>query len=442
MQPRARRTPALAAALSLVTLVAVDRAASAAAADWPQWRGPNRDGRSADSGLLAEWKDGGPPLAWRASGLGSGFSSLSLAGGRIYTMGDIGETQYVLALDADGGKLLWKTAVGPAWQDEYGGPRSTPTSDGDRLYALSTEGELVCLQASSGERVWSRSLPRDFGGGMMEIEGTHWKFAESPLVDGNRVIVSPGTRAAALVALDKATGKEIWRAAIPDLGGKGADGAGYSSVVVSHGAGVKQYVQILGRGAVGVEAATGRFLWGYNKIANHVANIPTPLVDGDHVFVSTGYQTGAALLKLAKSGDGVAAQEIYFLPPEIFQNHHGNMVLHQGHVYAGTGHNKGFPISVQLADGKVVWGPVRNAGKGSAAVTFADGRLYMRYQDGLMVLAEATPEAYREKGSFPIPEVKHPSWSHPVVAGGKLYLREQDHLFCYDVAAASRQAAR
>jgi outer membrane protein assembly factor BamB len=249
------------------------------------------------------------------------------------------------------------------------------------------------------------------------------------------VIVTPGARDAGLVALHPATGEEIWRTRLPEVGPKGKDGAAYSSIVVSHGAGVEQYVQILGRGAVGVEAATGRFLWGYNRIANDVANIPTPLVEGDRVFVSTGYGTGAALLRLVKKDGGVAAEEVYFLPGDTFQNHHGNMVLHGGHVYAGSGHNKGFPISVQLADGAIAWGPERNRGQGSAAVTFADGRLYLRYQNGLMVLAEATPAGYRERGSFQIPEVAHPSWSHPVVAGGKLYLREQDHLFAYDLTA-------
>ncbi len=430
------QTPSRNAVLaSLTVAVAFSLLATAAhAADWPQWRGPHRDGKSAETGLLPAWTDGGPPLAWRTSGLGGGFSSLAVVGERIYTMGDVGPTQYVVALDRKDGKVLWRTAVGTAWVDEYGGPRATPTVDGERLYALSTEGELVCLRTKDGEKVWSRSLPREFGGRMMKIQGTDWKFAESPLVDGDRVVVTPGARDAALVALDKATGKEIWRAKIPALGEKGADGAAYSSIVVSHGAGVRQYVQILGRGAVGVEAATGRFLWGYNRIANDVANIPTPLVEGDRVFVSTGYGSGAALLELAKSDGGVAAREVYFLPGETFQNHHGNMVLHAGHVYAGSGHNKGFPISVQLADGAIAWGPERNAGQGSAAVTFADGRLYLRYQNGLMVLVEATPAGYRERGSFRIPEVAHPSWSHPVVAGGKLYLREQDHLFCYDLA--------
>lgn len=435
-----RRKPPQTAILVLLLALAL-LAVPAMAADWPGWRGPERDGKSEESGLLPAWQEGGPPLAWKASGLGGGFSSLAVVGDRIYTMGDLGESQVVLALDRKGGKVLWKTAVGPAWIDGYGGPRATPTVDGDRIYALSTEGELVCLRAGDGGKVWSRSLPRDFGGKMAaNSRGNHWKFAESPLVHGDRVVVTPGARDAALVALDKATGKEIWRAAIPELGEKGIDGAAYSSVVVSNGGGVEQYVQIVGRGAIGVEAATGRYLWGYNRIANEVASIPTPLVDGDRVFVSTGYGTGAALLELQKNGSGVTAREVYFLPGDTFQNHHGNMILHRGHVYAGSGHNKGFPMSVRLADGEIAWGPVRNDGEGSAAVTFADGRLYMRYQNGLMVLVEATPEEYRERGSFPIPGVSQPSWSHPVIAGGKLYLREQDELFVYDVTARPEAA--
>lgn len=436
---RPRSTAAILTALGLAAVLLAASAPLAAAAplaaDWPQWRGPHRDGKSPETGLAGQWPEGGPPLAWRAAGLGAGFSSLAVVGERIYTMGDLGDAQHVLALDRADGKLLWKTAIGPAWEDQMGGPRGTPTVDGGRLYAISTEGELVCLEAASGEIVWRRSLPRDFGGRMMSIRGTDWKFSESPLVDGDRVVVTPGVREAALVALDKATGEEVWRAALPELGEKGDDGAGYSSIVVSEGAGVRQYVQILGRGAVGIEAATGRFLWGYNRIANDVANIPTPVVDGDRVFVSTGYGTGAALLELRRAGDGVEAREVYFLPADTFQNHHGNMILHGGHVYAGTGHNRGFPISVRLADGEPAWGPERNAGSGSAAVAFAAERLYLRYQSGLMVLVEATPEEYRERGSFEIPGVENPSWSHPVIAGGRLYLREQDHLFCYDLAA-------
>jgi len=197
---------------------------------------------------------------------------------------------------------------------------------------------------------------------------------------------------------------------------------------------VRQYVQLLGRGVVGIDAATGKYLWGYNRVANDVANIPTPIVDGSRVFVSTGYGTGAALLEIVAGESGPTVKEVYFLEADTMQNHHGGMILHDGHVYCGTAHNKGFPLCVELATGKVAWGPERNAGKGSAAVAYADGRLYFRYQDGLVVLVEAASDGYHEHGSFLIPEVKHPSWSHPVISGGKLYLREQDRLLCYDVS--------
>ncbi|PYQ18316.1 MAG: polyvinylalcohol dehydrogenase [Acidobacteria bacterium] len=398
--------------------------------DWPGWRGPNRDALSPDKGLLNEWKPSGPPLAWKAAGLGVGFSSVSVAGSRIYTMGDKGGAQQVIALNRADGRILWTARVGPPWSDESGGPRGTPTVDGDLVYAIGTEGDLVCVEAATGKERWRRSLARDLGGEMMSM----WKFSESPLVDGDRLVVTPGSRSAGLVALDKTTGKEIWRAALPDLGTKGRDGAGYSSIVISNAAGVKQYVQLLGRGLVGVRASDGKFLWGYNRIANHVANISTPIVRANWVFASTGYQTGAVLLELQKAGDGIQAKEIYFLEAGTLQNHHGGLVLVGNHLYAGHGHSKGFPICVEFTTGKVAWGgDIRNAGTGSAAVVYADGNLVFRYQNGTVVLIEASPTGYKEKGSFAIPGVKDPSWTHPVVLDGTLYLREQDNLYAYDV---------
>jgi len=376
---------------------------STAAGEWPQWRGPQRDARSTETGLLQQWPDGGPSLLWRSAGLGAGYSSLAVTGGRIFTMGDIGEDQFLIAASDEDGSILC---------------------------------DLLCARVKTGEVVWRRSLAKDFSGKMMFAGDRYdWRFSESPLVDGKRLIVTPGIRGAALVALNKATGEEIWRAAIPDLGKSGLDGAGYASAVVSEAAGIRQYVQLLGRGLVGIEAETGRFLWGYNRIANHVANIPTPIVSGEFVFASSGYGAGAVLLKLEKQGEGVRAREVYFLGADTMQNHHGGMVLHDGHVYSGTGLNKGFPLCVELGSGKVRWGPVRNAGRASAAPIYADARLYLRYQSGLMLLIEATPEAYREKGSFMIPDVKKESWSHPVIVNGRLYLREQDHLLVYDIAA-------
>jgi outer membrane protein assembly factor BamB len=410
-------------------------AAAAARGDWPQWHGPKRDNVSTETGLSRQWGPNGPALAWQASGLGLGFSSLAITNGRIFTMGDHGAEQFIEALDAQTGKMLWKTKVGPSHEDEYGGPRSTPTVDGALLYAVGTEGDLVCLDTATGKEVWRRSLPKDFGGRMM----SDWKFSESPLVDGDRVIVTPGAREATLVALDKKTGKEVWRTATPDLGPGGRDGAAYSSVVISNGAGVKQYVQLLGRGVIGVRASDGKFLWNYNRVANQVANIATPLVSGDYVFASTGYQTGAALLKLAKSGDGVTATEAYWLDGKTFQNHHGGYVLVGQHIYGGHGHRRGAPICIDLASGKVVWGGegTRNEGTGSAAVTTADNLLYFRYEDGTMMLIEATPEGYKPKGNFKIPGVSRPSWAHPVVLDGKLYLREDDKLLVYNVAQSS-----
>lgn len=410
--------------------------------DWPQWRGPNRDGRSAETGLLSSWPDGGPPLAWQATGVGNGYSSVAVVGDRVYTLGDIGEDQFALAIEVGTGKTLWKQRVGPGWEDQYLGSRSTPTVDGEHVYVLSTEGELHCLEAATGKPVWKRDLRREFDARLMQAMGQYdWKFSESPLVDGTRVVVTPGGAKTAMVALDKATGEELWRAALPaDFETPGVAGAGYSSAVVAQSRGVRQYVQMVGEGLISVDAISGNFLWGYSRVANKIANIATPLVAGNRVFASTGYQTGAALVEVETREGGLAAKEVYFLPSEVFQNHHGGMILDEGHVYTGTGHNKGFPLAVKLDDGKVVWGPIRTQGKGSAAIAYADDHLYLRYQNGLMVLAEATPEEYREKGSFMIPKVEHESWSHPVIAHGHLFLKEQDTLYVYDLRAKEAEA--
>lgn len=398
--------------------------------NWPQWRGPNRDGISTDTGLMQTWPEGGPRKLFTAGGMGGGFSSLAITAGRIYTMGDRRDGQYALAFNEADGTPLWATRIGETHEDEYGGPRGTPTVDGDSVYVLSSDGTLVAIDAASGRHKWSKSLTRDYS-----APTPTWLFAESPLVDGPNVLVSPGSRRAAMVAIDKATGKEMWRTTQPSFGNSGVEGPDYSSIVISNGGGVKQYVRLAGRGVIGVRASDGQFLWGYNRVANGTANISTPLVTGNFVFASSGYQTGAALLELMAAPQGrVTMNEKYFLEGRTFQNHHGGMVLLGNHVYAGHGHRLGFPMCIDLASGKVVWGGnFRNDGAGSAAVTAADGHLYFRYENGVMMLIEATPTAYREKGKFQIPGVRHPSWSHPVVTGGRMYLREQDALHVYDV---------
>ena len=339
----------VAAACCTATRAADKRPASTDphAGQWTQWRGPQRDGHSDEAGLLQRWPEGGPKLVWKAGNLGRGFSSLSVAGNQIFTMGDRDDGEYVIALARDSGRELWSTRISDVWApDGYAGPRCTPTIDGNRLYALGPHGDLVCLRTKDGKEIWHRSMQRDFGGRMH----SGWGYSESLLVDGDKLVCTPGGADAAIVALDKKNGREIWRAAIPNLGDQGGDGAGYSSIVVGTGGGIRQYVQLMGRGAVGVDARTGKFLWGYNRVANRTANIPTPLVDGDYVFVSSGYQTGAALLKLVPEADGVRAEEVYFLDGKEFQNHHGGMIMLGDYVYAGHGHNRGCADLPELED--------------------------------------------------------------------------------------------
>ncbi|MCC7185047.1 MAG: PQQ-like beta-propeller repeat protein [Acidobacteria bacterium] len=403
---------------------------SSAGGHWPQWRGPLRNGISADTGLLQSWPQGGPRQLFAAKGMGGGFSSVAVTGGRIYTMGDRRDGQYVLAFNEADGAPIWATRVGTTHVDQYGGPRATPTVDGDAVFAVSSDGNVVALDAATGKQRWRRSLPGDFG-----APTPTWLFAESPLVDGGRVIVTPGARQAAMVALDKTTGRDIWRAMMPNIGRAGVEGPDYSSVVVATVGGVKQYVRLVGRGVISVRAEDGWFLWGYNRVANGTANIPTPIIKDNLIFTSTGYQTGAALLELSPAPENrTSMRERYFLDGRDFQNHHGGMIEIGGVIYAGHGHNRGTPIAINMADGKTLWGGnMRNAGEGSAAITAADGHLYFRYQNGVMMLIEASPTGYREKGWFDIPDVRNPSWSHPVVTGGRLYLREQDVLHVYDV---------
>lgn len=420
-------------ATSLMTVIALSFAGSADA-DWPQFRGQNRDAQSAERGLLQQWPEGGPRLDWQVNGLGRGFSSVSIQNGRLFTMGDLGRDQFVIALSLDRKAIEWKTRIGAAWtEDQYDGARGTPTADGAMVYALGTEGDLVALDAATGKVRWKKSLPGDFSGRMM----SGWKWSESPLVDGDRLVVTPGGPESLLVCLDKATGKEIWRTKAGEMGPKGRDGAGYSSIVISNGAGVKQYVQMMGRGVVGVRASDGKFLWSYNRVANDTANISTPIVSGDFVFSATGYQTGSGLLKLSKQGDSVVATEQYFLDGKTFQNHHGGMVLVDGHVYGGQGHRMGLPICVELATGRKVWGgDIRNAGKGSAAIAYADSHLIFRYENGLVILIEATPAGYKEKGQFEIPDASPLNWPYPAIANGKLFLRDQNRLLVYEIKAA------
>ena len=396
-----------------------------AAAAWPQWRGPHRDGVSVEKGLLQQWPGDGPPLAWKVSGLGEGFATVAIADGKIYTMGKRKNAVYLLALDGADGHELWATQVGGQMGDA---PSSTPTVDGDRVYTVGPHGDLISVEVAKGKKVWQKNFVKDFGGAIPQ-----WKYCESPLVDGDKLICTPGGPKATMVALDKKTGKPGWRCAVP--GGAG-NGSGYSSIVISEGAGVKQYVQLMGEGTgcIGVDAKSGKLLWKYPRVANGTASIPTPIVYGDYVFCSSGYGTGSALLKLSPAGKGVKSEEVYFMNGNEFQNHHGGLVMVGDYIFGGHGHNTGFPICVEWKTGKIVWGgKQRGPGQESAAVVYADGQMYFRYQNGVMALIAASPEGYKLNGQFQIPQVSSPSWAHPVIANGQLYLREQDNLFVYNV---------
>jgi outer membrane protein assembly factor BamB len=403
---------------------------ASSSSDWPRWRGVNLDGISKERGLLRSWPEGGPPLVWQIEGLGTGFASVSVADGKIYTMGRWKNTEHLIALNAADGSRLWATPVGPGQNQR--GSNCTPTVDGDLVYAISIEGDLICARTDNGQPVWNKNFARDFGGRMM----SGWGFSESPLVDGPLLICTPGGPGAVLAAMDKLSGKVRWTTPMPYGGNQGQDGAGYSSIVVSHAGGVKQYVQLVGRGLIGVQASNGQLLWRYERIANGTANIPTPVVFDDFVFCSTGYGTGSALLRIVKGGGRVQVQEQYFLSADRLQNHHGGMILLDGHLYCGHGHNNGFPVCLDVRSGRPAWGgDLRGPGTGSAAIAYADGQLYFRYQNGIMALVEASPQGYQLNGSFRLPSVRAESWPQPVIANGRLYLRDQEVLMCYDVRA-------
>ena len=388
----------------------------AAAADWPQFRGPKRDDVSQETGLLKSWPKDGPKLVWRVKGLGHGYSTVSVVGDRIYTLGNFDRVSKILALSRDDGKIVWKADVGRSG----GNLGCTPTVDGDRVYALGQEGDLVCVGTSDGQQIWHRDLLKEFN-------GSHggWNYCESPLVDGDRLIVTPGGKDATMVALDKKTGETIWKCAIPVKSSQ----AGYSSIVIAEVGGVKQYVQLLNGGLVGV-STDGKPLWQYEKLGPNTANIPTPVVLGDHVLSVAGYGKGGALLKLTASGSEVKADEVYF--KHELTNKHGGVVVVGDYVYGDTD-DSGHPYCIEVKTGKVKWKRDREGnGDGSAAVTYADGRLYFEYQNGTVALVEASPDAYKETGSLKV-DTDGPAWAHPVVAGGRLYLREGDSLYCFEV---------
>jgi outer membrane protein assembly factor BamB len=400
------------AAVAVVTIWAV----TAFAADWPQFLGQARNGSSAETGLLTQWPAGGPPLVWKIAGLGEGYSDVSVAQGRIFTMGQNGPDEFVVALDAATGKSLWQvTITNQAYSEGHGnGPRGTPTVDGDKLYAEAADGTLVCLEVQTGKKIWGLNFQKDF-----RAAQPHWAYSESPLVEGENLIVTPGAPDATIVALDKNNGKVVWKSPVGDT-------AGYSSPIVAQVGDIRHFIQLTAQGVVGVRASDGKLLWRYDKVANHTANIATPIYRDPYVFVSTEYGVGCALLKLTNEGGTIKATEIYF--NRDMQTKNSTAVLQGNWVY---GFNHTILTAMNLMTGEVAWKDRSVGDKGS--VTLAEGKLYVLGENGNVALVEATPEGYKEISRFTISKSDWPAYPPLVISNGKMFLREEDNLFCYNI---------
>ena len=424
---RSRFEPSRSRVASAVVVLLTLAASTAGAADWPQWRGPDRDGISKETGLLERWPEGGPPLAWKAMGLGAGHSSVSVANGRIYTMGDGPDGSYVHALDENSGKHLWSTKVGRAGgggdtTPNRTGTRCTPTIDGGKLYVLGQYGELACL-TTDGKEAWRADLVKAHGG-----EVNRWAYAESPLVDGDKVICTPGGPRGTMLALDKVTGKPVWQSK------EWTDKAHYSTPTIATIGGVRQYISQTEKSVAGVAADDGRLLWKASRPEGRTAVVPTPIEKDGLVYVAAGYGVGCHAFKVtppAAAGGKFSVEQVY--ANKDMKNHHGGVILLGDHVYGAN--DPGILTCMDLKTGKVAWAD-RGPGKGSLVI--ADRRIYFRNEQspGPVTLVQATPEAYREISSFTPPDASGRStWPHPVVANGRLYLRDQDVLLCYDVKA-------
>ncbi len=422
------RASLVTAVVSLLCSASISVAADPA--DWPTFRGTQRTAVSTETGLLQEWPKDGPALVWKATGAGRGYASVAIQAGKLFTLGDGLSTaedkdEYLTAFDLATGAQLWKAKTGGAWNDgqpNWQSSRGTPTADGKHVYVVTPHSDLVCCESATGKEVWRKNLKKDFGG--KKADG--WGYSESVLIDGDKLICTPGGSKATVVALNKLTGETIWTT-VRD----GDRGAGHSSAVIATIGGTAVYVQVTGSGPIGIRATDGKLLWSF-PLDQTTAVIPSPIVNGDLVFFAAGYKRGGALLRQKAGADGeVSVEAVYPVTPAL-ANKHGGVILVGSNLY-GDSDDQGIPFCADLMTGEQKW-KKRGSGRGSAAFAAADGRLYIHFADGMMVLAKATAEDYVEVGSFKVPgSGDRPSWSHPVILGGKLFVREQDSILCYDV---------
>lgn len=389
------------------------------AADWPQWRGPTRDDHSPDTGLLKEWPKEGPKRAWLFEKAGLGYAGYSIAGGKLFTMGLRNDQEYLIAIDTKTGKELWAAEAGPRYPNGWGdGPRMTPTIDGDRIYAIGGQGLLICANIGDGKVIWSKSLVTDLGGKLQS-----WGYTESPLIVDDAVICTPGGDQGLMAALDKKTGNVLWRT--KDL----KDEAQYSSPILIKHAGKPQVIQLVMKQVLGVDPASGAVLW-QHEFPGRVAVIPTAIYKDGIVYVTAGYGVGCVAVEL---GADNSVKPLY--ENKVMKNHHGGVVLVGDYVY---GHSDGYAwVCQELKTGKEVWA---NKTLGKGAIHYADGMLYcLDERSGEVALVEASPTAWNEKGRFKLDPLSAQRnrqggiWPHPVVLDGKLYLRDQEYLYCYDV---------
>lgn len=381
--------------------------------DWNQFRGPKRNAQSPDTGLLKQWPSGGPPLAWKAAGIGAGFSSVCVTGTRVFTMGEMDGKTHLIALNVADGKLVWKLPFGAPYTEQQGGqgPRSTPATDGTIVVAVAPNGEMVCARVADGRVVWQKNM-KDFGASM-----PGFGFVESPFLDGPLLLISPGSTVA---ALNKLNGQLAWKSRKL----KGA--TDYSSLSVAEMGKIRQYLVMTDKSVAGILASNGTLLWEGDYPGDR-AVVPTPVYHNGIVFVAAGYGVGCKGFKVELAGNQIRFQEVY--ASKEFQIHHGGMVLVGDHVYGL--HDQGTLRCIEIATGKVVW---QDRGVGKGSTIFADGHLICRGEGGAVALVEASPAAYKEKGRFTPPvAIGGKCWAHPAVSGGKLYLREQDALYCYNI---------
>jgi outer membrane protein assembly factor BamB len=386
--------------------------------DWPAWRGPNRDAICREMGLLKEWPQEGPKLAWKTTGLGIGYGGPAIVGNVLYIMGQKDGKEWVLALDVSrAGKQIWASPIGPVRNEGagYPGPRSTPSIDGNRLYTLGIAGDLVCMDTEDGRVLWHHDLVKDYGGAIPQ-----WGYAESVLIDGPWLICTPGGPKNTIVALNKTTGKLVWGSLV-------GDPAEYSSVIKVTIGQSKQYVNLTKKGVIGVAAKDGRFLWRYDAPASKVANVATCIWQGQTIFASSAYGTGGGLVQIEPSADGFTPKEAYFT--KKMQNHHGGLILLDGFLYGCS--NPSVLTCLDYKTGDVKW---TDRSSGKCSLLYAEGLLYCRDEKGPISLVEATPEGFKLRSRFNQPDRSDKnSWPHLVIANGVMYVRDQDVLLAYDV---------